>query len=102
MTTEPAIPKPVKPAAKQPSPLEEGSMRVHALHFRGGVDIPHCEQQVARISEVPRAGKHTYRISFLPRIDKFLVRAFGPDRPEAPPVATFMIPADWALAEFPE
>ncbi len=91
-----------KQAAKPrttPSSLEEGAIRVHALHFRGGVDTP-TEQQVMRISEKPRTGRPTYRIVFLPRIDKYLVRSFEHGRDE--PDHTFMVPADWAIAEFAE
>lgn len=88
-----------KPNPKKPSALEDGAIRVRALHFRGGVDVP-SEQQVMRITEVPRSGRCTYAIAFLPRIDKYLVRSFDSDKKT--PTHTFLIPGDWAIAEFAE
>lgn len=92
-----------KPRPAKPNPLEEGAVRVRKLLFNatGGVDLP-TEQRRASITESPRADGPNYRIMFLPRIDKFLVRAYMPGKPDAAPTHTFMIPGDWAVAEFAE
>lgn len=84
------------------SALEDGALRVKRLTFRGGgVDLPN-EQQQMRISEITRAGKPQYRIWFVPRIDKYLVREYMADKPCETPLCTFLVPGDWALAEFAE
>jgi hypothetical protein len=84
------------------SALEDGALRVKRLTFRGvGVDLPN-EQQQMRISEVMRAGKPQYRIWFVPRLDKYLVREYMADKPCETPMCTFLVPGDWALAEFAE
>jgi hypothetical protein len=101
-----------KPAAKpRANPLEEGAMRVRVLTFRANAPMPQGleEQNVMRmVADMPRPDKPRYRIMYLPRIDKYLVRAYKPDsraianEPTSAPTHTFMIPGDWAIAEFAE
>lgn len=94
-----------KPAPKQAAkpPIEEGAIRVRSLTFATGINLPSGidDQQAMRMSEAPRPGKPSYAISFLPRVDKYLVRVFPADR-KGPPSHTLLIPGAWAVAEFAE
>jgi hypothetical protein len=107
MNPDTTPPKPAKSSPKpdmgrdRGNPLEDGAIRIRKLSFARGVDLP-TEQQRASISDAPRTGLPAYRIWFLPRIDKYLVRSWEPGKENGPPSHTFLIPGDWAVAEFAE
>jgi hypothetical protein len=90
--------QPNKPATKpKPAQLDTGEgIRVKTLYFRESVDLP-TEQQVRRISTLPREAKPRYQIVWLPRAQVYYVRAF--DAFNEKPTTMFTIPQDWAIAE---
>lgn len=97
------------PATKpQPKPMEDG-VRVRTLMFnaQGGIDLPNEQRQARLQTAIVRPDKPRYEVMYVPRLGGYLVREFASwkegdklNTPKGEMKCEFLIPREWALAEF--